>query len=109
MTHDVHARVVELFTPTSRGTGYVVGADLILTAAHVIDDDHVQVVTTGREVAGIVVWRHPVLDAALVRVAGQPWPAVRTRWAAVSGLESVNCTAIGYPKAQSDRDGEQIK
>jgi len=111
MIHDIHSRLVEVSRTTAgRGTGYAVAADLVLTAAHLVaHDDAVRVVTRDRQLAGNVVWRHPTLDAALVRVPGRPWQGIDTRWGKLSGVGSVTCTAVGYPRAQRTADGASVE
>ncbi|MGI5238875.1 trypsin-like peptidase domain-containing protein [Dactylosporangium sp. CA-139066] len=112
MIDDVTARVVEVLRAVGgRGSGYAVGADLVLTAAHVVaDDDEVFVVAGGKEeLRGAVVWRHPTLDAALVRVPTRRWVGIGTYWATVSGVGPVPCTAIGYPRVQKTSDGVRVE
>ncbi|MBU2667140.1 trypsin-like peptidase domain-containing protein [Actinoplanes bogorensis] len=107
MIPDVHTRVVEVLrAPGGRGTGYAVTADLVLTAAHVVaDETGVRVLSRGGELPGTVIWRHPGLDAALVRVPGRPWHGIDTSWGTLSGVQPVRCTAIGYPQVQRSEDG----
>ncbi|MET7399621.1 serine protease [Dactylosporangium sp. NPDC005572] len=111
MVDDVRARVVEVLrADVGRGTGFAVAADLVLTAQHVVADDaEVRVITGGQELSGFVVWRDPILDAALVRVVPGRWDGINTRWAAASGVAPVECTAIGYPKVQKTEDGTRVE
>lgn len=58
-------------------SGTVVGAEQVLTAAHVIPTDEVTVRTPdGRELTGVVAGRDPSSDLALVRVEGLGMPAL---------------------------------
>ncbi|GAA2642596.1 hypothetical protein GCM10010399_90710 [Dactylosporangium fulvum] len=112
MVRDVQARVVEVRRAggTGRGTGYAVAADLVLTAAHVVaDDTDVRVGGGDGELPGTVAWRDTTLDAALVRVPARPWDGIDTRWATLSGVRAVPCTAIGYPKVQKADDGTRVE
>jgi tetratricopeptide (TPR) repeat protein len=115
------ARVAMVFAAGTagerNGSGYVVGQQLVLTAAHVLSQAGVTVnepaavclLGSGSWVAGTVVWLDPVLDAALVRVdAAAPWPATGMsvlRWGRLAGAEPVLAAAIGFPWAQQRPDG----
>lgn len=107
----MHARVVEVLRAgTGRGSGFAVAADMVLTAAHVVSNEAaVRVIVGGQDMPGVVVWRDPGLDAALVQVPVRPWDGIDTRWAAVSGMYAVSCTAIGYPRVQKTDDGTRAE
>lgn len=112
MVRDIRARVVEVLRKggSGRGSGYVVAADLVLTAAHVVNEDtDVGIVAGGKELPGVVAWRDATLDAALVRVPGRPWDGVDTRWATLAGVRRVPCIVIGYPRAQQADAGVRVE
>lgn len=77
-------------------TGIVIGADLILTADHVLErEDNLSVVTgDGRAVAAHFVGRDPATDLAVLRAAGLGLPAMAVATAARVGQLAV---AIGRP------------
>jgi tetratricopeptide (TPR) repeat protein len=91
------------------GSGYAVGDDLVLTAAHVVPDaPGYQVRTLDYEQFDAeLVWSDPHggLDAALLRVAGAPWANEpdrdSLRWGKVAE-NGVKCWALGFPRAQED-------
>ena len=131
------ARVLELYVPTipGVGSGYRVGVDMALTAAHVVDglprwgpgepvpeDVDAPGVCRARPlgesgwVPAVVAWRDEDNDLAVLRLAatvsalsaGSPAP----RWGRVDGTEPVAVTAVGFPWAQECpdrvRDSEQL-
>lgn len=91
------------------GSGYAVGDDLVLTAAHVVRDAPSYRVRTldYEEFDAELVWSDPHgrLDAALLRVAGAPWgnepDRDSLRWGKVAE-NGVKCWALGFPRAQED-------
>ncbi|WP_214324323.1 trypsin-like peptidase domain-containing protein [Nonomuraea sediminis] len=108
-------RVVEVYADGGYGSGYAIGDDLVLTAAHVLADGPAcQVRRQGDDgwMTAEVAWRGTdgMLDAALVRVSTAPWRDApdkgALRWGRVKGL-GVPCTACGYPKAQAEPDGSR--
>ena len=110
--HDIRARVVEVLRTggSGRGSGYAVAADLVLTAAHVVNEDtDVRIVVGGEEMPGVVAWRDAMLDAALVRVLDRQWDGVDTRWAMLAGARRVPCIVIGYPRAQQADAGVRVE
>ncbi len=135
------ARVIELYTPAVEdvggqvGSGYRVGPEVVLTAAHVVaglsawqagEPVPADVGTPGvcwarplreREwVPAVVAWRDEDKDVAVLRLApaapplpaGSPPPG----WGRVDGQEPVAVSAVGFPWAQEKpdrvRDTEQL-
>jgi hypothetical protein len=100
------------------GSGWVLGRQAVLTAAHVTKDARVvQVRPAGvadpdRWVNANERWRHPTLDVAILEVVpspGQRWdPPADTppRLAAVGG-RTVVAEAMGFPDARERPDGER--
>ncbi|WP_329261209.1 tetratricopeptide repeat protein [Actinoallomurus sp. NBC_01490] len=113
------ARVVEIWAEAERdnfGSGYAIGDDLVLTAAHVVQSDdgalrNVQVRPLGTPdwlTEGVtVVWcrRDDAVDAALLRVGNAPWRGSpdtgALRWGLPAVDERVPCVAIGFPASQT--------
>ncbi|MFJ6674761.1 serine protease [Actinosynnema sp. NPDC091369] len=91
-----------------RGSGFVIGPGVVLTAAHVVGGPSSAVVLTddeGAEHDGVVAWRHPaadhkvdVVDVAVVRCR-EPFVDDFVRWGEVGGISEVRCIALGYPRA----------
>lgn len=118
----VPGRVVRVQLPTSSGTGYLVGPDLVLTAAHVVRaqaGDVPATVAVGvpdrQPVDGMVVWlrQDERADAALIRVgsAGFPWSLVTRFGRFVTAAPDQAVEAIGFPRQQKFallRDQEQL-
>ena len=135
------ARVMELYAPAVEGgggqvgSGYRVGPDVVLTAAHVVaglrtcqadepvpDDVGAPGVCVARPlgeqewVAAVVAWRDEGKDVAVLRLgpAAPPLPAgsLPPRWGRVDGLEPVAVNAVGFPWVQERpdrvRDTEQL-
>jgi Trypsin-like peptidase domain len=134
------ARVLELYVPArpggegAVGSGYRLGPDLALTAAHVVADlplwqsgdvpGNVDApgVCQGRPLGesgwtpAVVAWRDEDKDIAVLRLAptvsplreGGPGP----RWGRVDGVEPVAVNAVGFPWVQERvdrvRDSEQL-
>ena len=132
------ARIAELYVPAGDrgrvGSGYRVGPDLVLTAAHVaaglplwpagkpVPADAAPGACSVRPlgeqewVPAVVAWRDEGNDVTLLRLGpkapplpeGSPSP----RWGRVGGTEAVAVNAIGFPWAQERpgqvRDTEQI-
>ena len=108
-------RVVDIYASTggagSYGSGYAVGDDLVLTAAHVVPEARGYLVRTldYEEFSAQIVWadRRDLVDAALLRVAGAPWRGApdrdSLRWGRLAGNE-VKCQALGFPRAQQDAE-----
>src|SRR5215472_3068109 len=101
-------RVVDIYAKSAQtgryGSGYAVGDDLVLTAAHVVPDAASYLVRTldYDQFDAEVVWSGSPgrLDAALLRVDGAPWrnDADRDalRWGKVAE-NGVKCWALGFP------------
>lgn len=117
----------------AHGSGYRVGPELVLTAAHVLADHaavtpaeapletpggamvQVALLDSRQWVPAAVLWRDEDHDVAVLRAAGLPdlppgSPA--PRWGRVNGGDPVVCTAVGFPWATSGpggrRDTEQL-
>ena len=131
---------MELYTPVvggggQVGSGYRVGPDVALTAAHVVAALPVwrvgEPVPTGVDAPGVcwarplgergwvpavVAWRDADKDVALLRLAQAALPLLAgsppPRWGRVDGTEPVAVSAIGFPRAQERpdrvRDSEQM-
>ncbi|MFF9351281.1 trypsin-like peptidase domain-containing protein [Streptomyces sp. NPDC014734] len=117
-------RVVQVLATTEkgarrRGSGYRVGTDAVLTAAHVVDDAssvHLRFLTEdGRttEVPGKRVWTDSVADIAVLRIARDPDtggpPATEVppvRFARVTAV--VACEALGFPRFKMRRDPASV-
>lgn len=135
------ARVIELYAPAVEdgggqvGSGYRVGPEVVLTAAHVVaclpawpagqpvpaDVDTPGVCWArplGEQgwVPAIVAWRDEDKDVAVLRLApaAPPLPAgsPAPRWGRVDGVDPVAVSAVGFPWAQERpdrvRDTEQL-
>ncbi|MFD0467180.1 hypothetical protein ACFQ0B_01785 [Nonomuraea thailandensis] len=111
-------RVVEVFSGHDdlvgvTGSGYAIGADLVLTSGQVVEPGapcHVRPPWSGRWLAAEPVWRgRGGADAVLLRVSEAAWADVagieHNRWARVasSGSYRVRCVARGF--AQLGRPG----
>ncbi|TMR33618.1 hypothetical protein, partial [Nonomuraea zeae] len=109
-------RVVEVYSGHDdlvgmTGSGYAIGADLVLTSGSVVDPGapcHVRPPWSARWVAAEQVWRgRGGSGAVLLRVADAPWgelPGIEhVRWARVAGERSgyrLRCVARGFPQAR---------
>ncbi|MDQ6945702.1 MAG: tetratricopeptide repeat protein [Actinomycetota bacterium] len=134
------ARVVELYSPGEGaggqvGSGYLIGSEVVLTAAHVVVGLPLWPVdeTVPTEVAApgvcsarplgerdwvpaVVAWRDEVKDLAVLRLAfgvpPLPTAGAEPRWGQVVGSEPVDVSAVGFPWAQERpdrvRDSEQL-
>jgi tetratricopeptide (TPR) repeat protein len=134
------ARVMELYAPAVEGggqvgSGYRVGPEVVLTAAHVVaglpawpagEPVPAEVGASGacaarplheqEWVPAVVSWRDEDSDVAVLRLASTvpPLPAGSPppRWGRVDGMEPVNVSAVGFPWAQERpdrvRDTEQL-
>jgi hypothetical protein len=107
------------------GSGYLLGAKLVLTCRHVVLDEeegrpwsHVQVrlghPVNGpqRHVRARVVWVHPdqARDAALLRIDGEPYPAGDPlRWGWFAGTDPVVYTGWGYPLFANYESGPGVE
>ncbi|WP_308301772.1 trypsin-like serine peptidase [Frankia umida] len=109
----------------SRGSGYLVGSGLVLTAAHVVFDDYGRKLPVV-EVRGIVAggWRKAnvvwpsaycrskdggdVADVALVRLEQDAGPAGEVTpvgWGRLTGQQSVkDCLLVGFPRLGRDEE-----
>ncbi|GAA0983787.1 hypothetical protein GCM10009551_030970 [Nocardiopsis tropica] len=104
---DTAQRITRITTPTSTGSGYLIGPRLVLTSAHTVPDvgGRVQVhtATDHRPRTGRVLWRgtpHSHDDAALVKVTDPDWSehAVTTRWGRlVTTTPGTPCQVWGFP------------
>ncbi|SDH73605.1 tetratricopeptide repeat protein [Nonomuraea jiangxiensis] len=106
-------RVVEVYSGHDdlvgvTGSGYVIGADLVLSSGHVVDPGapcQVRLPSSARWTAAEEVWRgRGEAGAVLLRVADAPWGDVpgieHVRWARVSGVGyRLRCVARGFPMA----------
>ncbi|MGR6923614.1 hypothetical protein ACU635_55940 [[Actinomadura] parvosata] len=120
-------RVVEVFSGHDglvgvTGSGYAIGADLVLTAGCVVATGapcHVRPSWSGRWLPAEPVWRgRGSTGAVLLRVAEAAWAALpgieHSRWARVAGGGSyrVRCAARGFARGgeqggpQADEQGE---
>lgn len=115
-------RVVEVFLQsgeaTSQGSGYAIGGNLVLTAAHVLRKAildrgpvslSVRLLDATVHEAELVWWSRA--DAALLLVPAAPWrdepDRDALRWGKALG-DGVSCVARGFPRAQA-ADTETIK
>ncbi|TYB51231.1 hypothetical protein FXF51_53870 [Nonomuraea sp. PA05] len=104
-------RVVEVFSGHddlvgTTGSGYAVGADLVLTSGQVVAPCHVRPSWSGRWLTAEPVWRgRGGADVVLLRVSEAAWgelPGIsHQRWARVAGGGSfrLRCVARGYAQA----------
>ncbi|MFE9426353.1 tetratricopeptide repeat protein [Kitasatospora sp. NPDC006697] len=112
MTQD---RVVLIDGPNGPGSGYAIGPQLILTAAHVVGTEGtVRLFRPGSgALPATVVWRGTGrLDAALLHVTDERWQwagTAGTRWGEfVTVLADQRCDAQGAPAlAQFDGEGNR--
>ena len=96
------------------GTGYVVSADLILTASHVIPEAHVKEILVRTEhdaklhaVLSAPVWRDATLDAMLLRLASPLPTAPEIRWLEEDFAADAQWHSSGYPvAAKIEREGQ---
>ena len=100
-------RVAHVFAgPSSRGSGYVIARQLVLTADHVIEafPGALTVLTVGalqaggRRVPARVAWRDVEHDLALLTV-DEPTDATPVALGKLAGLEPVPVEAVGFPDA----------
>ncbi|WP_433696957.1 hypothetical protein [Nocardiopsis sp. CA-288880] len=104
---DTAQRITRITTPTSTGSGYLIGPRLVLTSAHTVPDPGGQVevhtATDHRSRTGRVLWRgtpHSHDDAALVEVTDPDWTdrPVTTRWGRlVTTTPGTPCQVWGFP------------
>ncbi|GAA1455060.1 tetratricopeptide repeat protein [Nocardiopsis tropica] len=104
---DTAQRITRITTPTSTGSGYLIGPRLVLTSAHTVPDPggrvEVHTATDHRSRTGQVVWRgtpHSHDDAALVEVTDPDWTEhpVTTRWGRlVTTTPGTPCQVWGFP------------
>ncbi|MFC7104892.1 trypsin-like peptidase domain-containing protein [Nonomuraea rubra] len=112
-------RVVEVFSGHdgligSTGSGYAIGADLVLTSGQVARSGtpcHVRPAWSGRWLAAEVVWRgRGGADVVLLRVPEAAWgglPGIEhNRWARVAGGDSyrLRCVARGFSRAEGQSE-----
>lgn len=106
-----HERVAAVLCDGRTGSGYLLAARLVLTAAHVVGDNgsaRVMVVRGSGAQQCEVVWRRhdAECDAALLvsrRALVQPEAAARLQpvtWARLTDESPVRCQAMGFPRAQ---------
>ncbi len=99
-----------------RGSGYLVAAGRVLTAAHVVVDARAVRVRFDadrpgeRTVEAAVEWRHTGTDTAVLTVPGADGvePVAAARFGRVAESDAVlSCTAVGFPrfKLRTDADG----
>ena len=98
------------------GSGWLVGENGVLTCAHVkadattIEVRRASAPNPDAWVACAIVWTHPTLDIALLKIAptvGQVWQRTAeppSRFAS-AGEAPMECTALGFPNADARRDG----
>ncbi|TDB99688.1 hypothetical protein E1267_36770, partial [Nonomuraea longispora] len=104
-------RVVEVYSGHDdlvgvTGSGYVIGADLVLASGQVVGPDtpcQVRAPWSARWVPAEQVWRgRGATGAVLLRVPGSPWaelPGIEhVRWARAAA-PGVRCLARGFPRA----------
>ncbi|MFB4266207.1 hypothetical protein [Nonomuraea sp. GTA35] len=106
-------RVVEVFSGHDdlvgvTGSGYAIGADLVLTSGQVVDPGvpcHVRPPWSGRWLAAEPVWHgRGGADVVLLRVSEAAWAGLpgieHNRWARVAsgGSYRVRCVARGFPQ-----------
>lgn len=105
------------------GSGYLLGARLVLTAAHTVCAGDVPLSTVkvrgedGNLHAAAVVWHRPEdgIDTALLEVTGAEWPEPRWRHLVrygqfVTDMAGQECEAVGYPRVVASpelRDSHQ--
>lgn len=117
-------RVAQIYVRSDRtGSGYLLGADLILTAYHVVRDVEHPIVadievllplgeTGGKWLPAEIVWpltppdlsANPASDVALLRIVahgrGPTAERLETRWGERVGPGRVPCEALGFAKAE---------
>lgn len=97
-----HVRRVALIRGVMWGSGYSVGARVVLTSGHVVGEigaDCTVYPEIGEEYGGSVVWRGDQLgvDAALIFISGNPWEhEAPVRWARLEGLGYADVLTLGY-------------
>src|SRR4051794_19626575 len=122
---DLFARVGQLRVPLADGSegvgsGLLIGPRLVLTAAHVVEDDgrlctlvRMLFPDAGAEVDGTPVWSGTGqgLDAALVALTApvSGVRSVRARWGRLTGQRpGIEAFAVGFPRALREDDGERV-
>lgn len=125
------SRVIEIYDGTGRqsGSGYLVAADLVLTAYHVISRNSAPfgaVTVRQLDADGLSDWMDvelawpstvpdvtafPARDAALLRIVDPRWPKPENlagvRWGRVAGNERVPFEALGFPDAEKRDDSSR--
>jgi serine protease Do len=91
------AATVKVVLPGGHGSGVHIGGRLVLTAAHVVEDDQEVTIKTeaGREFKARTLWRSPKLDVALMRYEGALIPAAPLSCVAPKVEDAI--TMIGNP------------
>jgi tetratricopeptide (TPR) repeat protein len=117
------ARVVQLFAPVGgggkgkKGSGYLVGSDLVLTAGHVVaaatSACEVRLLADEKAYTARLEWSgQGVSDAALLRIVDKGWQHRDLEPISFGRLVSDSraaCAAVGFPWAQSDqRDNHPV-
>jgi len=95
----VKSRLPEIFGKvTSTGSGVVIDHDLVLTAAHVIEDDRIQKVVIGKEIyRAKVLRRFTENDVAILQIlTTKPLPSIKLGVPNPVFLGDFNFT-VGYP------------
>ncbi|MCT9141294.1 aKG-HExxH-type peptide beta-hydroxylase [Streptomyces violarus] len=109
--------------PSRRGSGYLVSAGRVLTAAHVVEDAATIEIRFQADrpdelsVAAAVEWRHAGIDVAVlvvpVRLGGTSTGALPAASYGRIGERDVvlRCTALGFPrfKLRTDTDGSRYR
>ncbi|MFH8369502.1 trypsin-like peptidase domain-containing protein [Streptomyces sp. NPDC018031] len=124
MTGPDIGRVAEVIVTTAsgtsrRGSGYLVSAGRVLTAAHAVEDGTAVRVRFDadrpgeRLLAAEVVFAHPTIDVAVLSVtADAAPPGGPARFGRVGERDAVlRCSAVGFPafKLREDADGSRYR
>src|ERR1700722_16699323 len=118
-------RVAEVFIarnhdePSRRGSGYLLDDQLILTAAHVLNDSAAVTVRfnagrSGEWTAGAEVeWSDQGTDLAILKIPARDGPrATPIRWGTMRDADAVvSFSAVGFPrfKLREDRDNRGVR